>query len=54
MYCIMVGDWRKKNVFYDLTYQTEKIMEKYNMVPFGQSNIIIQKNYTYQNDITSM
>tara|TARA_B100001142_G_scaffold119904_1_gene121898 strand:+ start:452 stop:1213 length:762 start_codon:yes stop_codon:yes gene_type:complete len=36
MYCIMVGDWRKKNVFYDLAYQTEKIMAKYNMIPFDK------------------
>jgi len=35
-YCIMVGDWRKKNIFYDLTFQTEKILEKCNMKPFDK------------------
>ena len=35
-YCIMFGDWRKKNVFYDLSYQTEKVMEKCGMKPFDK------------------
>jgi len=35
-YCIMVGDWRKKNVFYDLSYQTEKVMEQCGMKPFDK------------------
>jgi len=35
-YCIMVGDWRKKNIFYDFTYQTEKIMEKCGLKPFDK------------------
>ena len=25
-YCIMVGDWRSKNIYYNLSYHTEKIM----------------------------
>tara|TARA_B110000444_G_C18824088_1_gene589361 strand:- start:510 stop:1271 length:762 start_codon:yes stop_codon:yes gene_type:complete len=36
LYCIMVGDWRKAHKFYDLTYQTEKIMDKCGMVPFDK------------------
>ena len=32
----MVGDWRKKNIFYDLSYQTEKVMEKCGMQPFDK------------------
>lgn len=35
-YCIMVGDWRKNHVFYDFTYQTEKIMERCGMIPFDK------------------
>ena len=35
-YCIMVGDWRKNHKFYDLTYQTEKIMERCGMTPFDK------------------
>lgn len=35
-YCIMVGDWRKNHVFYDFTYQTEKIMERCGMKPFDK------------------
>ena len=35
-YCIMVGDWRKKNIFYDFTFQTEKIMEMCGMKPFDK------------------
>jgi hypothetical protein len=32
----MVGDWRKKNIFYDLGYQTEKVMEKCGFKPFDK------------------
>ena len=35
-YCIMVGDWRKNHKFYDLTFQTEKILEKHGMKPFDK------------------
>ena len=35
-YCIMTGDWRKNHKFYDLTYQTEKILEKCGMKPFDK------------------
>ena len=35
-YCIMVGDWRKNHKYYDLVYQTEKIMEKVGLVPFDK------------------
>ena len=27
-YCITTGDWRSQGIYYDLTYQTAKIMEK--------------------------
>ena len=35
-YCIVLGDWRKKGVYYDFVYQTEKIMEKLGMKPFDK------------------
>ena len=34
--CNMVGDWRKKYIFYDFTFQTEKIMEMCGMKPFDK------------------
>ena len=45
-YCIMVGDWRKKNVFYDFAFQTDKIMEKCGMKPFDKV-VLSQKNMAY-------
>jgi len=27
-YCLMVGDWRAKNIYYNLSYETERIMVK--------------------------
>jgi hypothetical protein len=27
-FCVMVGDWRSKGVYYDITHQTRKIFEK--------------------------
>ena len=36
LYCIMVGDWRKKHVYYDFTFQTERILTKYGMKPFDK------------------
>ena len=44
-YCIMVGDWRKKNIFYDFTYQTEKIMEKCGMRVFDKVVLSQKKIY---------
>ena len=35
-YCIVLGDWRKKGIYYDFVYQTEKIMEKLGMRPFDK------------------
>jgi DNA modification methylase len=35
-YCIVLGDWRKKGVYYDFVYQTEKIMEKLGLKPFDK------------------
>ena len=35
-YCIVLGDWRKKNVYYDFVFQTEKIMDKLGMKPFDK------------------
>ena len=32
----MVGDWRKKHVYYDFTFQTERILTKYGMKPFDK------------------
>ena len=36
MYCIMVGEWRSSGVFYDLEYQTRKIMDGLGAVIFDQ------------------
>ena len=44
-YCIMVGDWRKKNIFYDFTYQTQKIMEKCGMKVFDKVCLSQKKIY---------
>jgi tRNA G10 N-methylase Trm11 len=33
-FCFYVGDWRNKGVYYDLTYQTQKILSESGMVPF--------------------
>ena len=35
-YCIVLGDWRKKGIYYDFVFQTEKIMEKLGMKPFDK------------------
>ena len=35
-YCIVLGDWRKKGIYYDLVFQTEKIMDKLGMKPFDK------------------
>jgi DNA modification methylase len=35
-YCIVLGDWRKNHKYYDFVYQTEKIMEKLDMMPFDK------------------
>ena len=35
-YCIVLGDWRKKGVYYDFVFQTEKIMDKLGMKPFDK------------------
>tara|TARA_A100001015_G_scaffold249612_1_gene287617 strand:- start:4725 stop:5465 length:741 start_codon:yes stop_codon:yes gene_type:complete len=35
-YCIVLGDWRKNHVYYDLVFQTEKIMEDLGMKPFDK------------------
>lgn len=35
-YCIVLGDWRKKNIYYDFVFQTEKIMNKLGMKPFDK------------------
>lgn len=35
-YCIATGDWRDAGIYYDLTYQTEKIMESLGFFPFDK------------------
>jgi DNA modification methylase len=35
-YCIMTGDWRSEGVYYDLTFQTEKIMSHLGFKPFDK------------------
>ena len=35
-YCIMTGDWRDSGIYYDLTYQTEKIMDELGFQPFDK------------------
>lgn len=35
-YCLMTGDWRKNNVYYDLTFQTDLIMSDLGFKPFDK------------------
>lgn len=35
-YCIATGDWRSGGTYYDLTYQTEKIMDALGWKPFDK------------------
>lgn len=43
--CIVVGDWRAKHVYYDLTFQTNLIFSKYGCKPID--NVVIsRKNNT--------
>lgn len=35
-YCIATGDWRDGGIYYDLTYQTEKIMDSLGFIPFDK------------------
>lgn len=41
--CIMVGDWRSNGVYYDLEYQTNKIMSDMGATPFDKV-IVSRKN----------
>lgn len=43
-YCIMVGEWRKNHIFYDLEYRTRKIMESLGAVMFDQ--IVVSRKTT--------
>ena len=36
LYCIMVGDWRKNHVYYDFTFETERIFKKHGMKLFDK------------------
>ena len=42
-YCIMVGEWRKNHIFYDLEFVTRKIFEKLGAILFDQV-IVSRKN----------
>ena len=43
-YCIVLGDWRKKGIYYDFVYQTEKIMDKLGMKPFDKVILSTKKH----------
>jgi len=43
-YCIVLGDWRKSHKYYDLVYQTEKIMEKLGMKAFDKVILSAKKH----------
>jgi hypothetical protein len=43
-YCIMTGDWRSKGVYYDLTFQTEKIFHDLGIKPFDKVVVSRKKN----------
>ena len=43
-YCIVLGDWRKKGIYYDFVYETEKIMEKLKMKPFDKITLSHKKH----------
>lgn len=36
LYCIMVGDWRKNHIYYDFTFETERILKKHGMKLFDK------------------
>lgn len=44
VYCIMVGEWRKNHIYYDLEYQTRKIMESFGATMFDQ--IVVSRKTT--------
>tara|TARA_R100001244_G_scaffold515_2_gene1135 strand:- start:150 stop:863 length:714 start_codon:yes stop_codon:yes gene_type:complete len=35
-YCVMIGEWRKNHIFYDLEYETRKIFKELGAVLFDQ------------------
>ena len=43
-YCIVLGDWRSKGVYYDFVFQTEKIMDELGMKPFDKVVLSSSKN----------
>ena len=43
-YCIVLGDWRSKGVYYDFVFQTEKIMAELGMIPFDKVVLSTSKN----------
>jgi DNA modification methylase len=42
-FCVVVGDWRAKNVYYDLSYQIEKMFDRFGAAPFDKV-IVSRKN----------
>lgn len=36
MYCVMTGDWRSEGVYYDLTFQTDRILSDLGFKPFDK------------------
>ncbi len=45
IYCIVVGDWRAKHIYYNLSYETQRIMEKLGMI-LKDKVILSQKKTT--------
>lgn len=46
-YCIMVGDWRKKHIFYNLSYETERIMHSLGFETWDKVIVNQKKIYNY-------
>jgi DNA modification methylase len=46
-YCIMVGDWRKKHKFYNLSFETERIMKSLGFETWDKVIVNQKKIYNY-------
>jgi hypothetical protein len=44
-FCVVVGNWRKDHVYYDLVFQTQKIFDELGLSPFDMV-ILSRKNIT--------
>ena len=47
-YCIVVGDWRKENVFYNFSYETQRIMKELGMTCVDKVILSQKKKVNYK------